>query len=106
MRPGMRLRRLNLDRWRRAGVGCCLAMLWFGALGQEPGEMVTLHLRNGDRLTGVFLCEDTNEVVITTVWSRELSVPADEVVSREAATVEPAPPPPPPPLGPPLPLAI
>src|SRR5262245_16117513 len=101
----MRFRRPNPECWRGALV-CGLALLLFGARAQGPADTVVLHLRNGDRLTGLILCEDTNEVVISTMWVRELSVPVDEIVARESgAPLPPAGPPPPPPLEP-LPVAV
>jgi hypothetical protein len=47
-------------------------------------QTVVLHLRNGDRLAGTIVSQDSNWVVITTSWAKDLVVPADQIASREA----------------------
>lgn len=46
-------------------------------------QTVILHLKNGDRLTGTLVSQDTNRVVLTTSWTKELAVPAEQIQSRE-----------------------
>jgi hypothetical protein len=46
-------------------------------------QNVILHLRNGDRLAGTILSESTNEVRLSTVWSKELVVPVSQIERRE-----------------------
>lgn len=53
-------------------------------------QNTVLHLKNGDRLAGRILSEDTNRVVITTSWITELAIPAKEIERREPATPPPA----------------
>ena len=52
-------------------------------------ENTILHLKNGDRLAGRILSEDTNRVVITTSWITELAIPTNEIERREPATSPP-----------------
>src|SRR5947208_10801232 len=47
------------------------------------GQTIILHLRNGDRLAGTIVSEDTNRVILTTTWIKELAVPLSEIASRE-----------------------
>jgi hypothetical protein len=46
-----------------------------------------LHLKNGDRVAGSILSEDTNHVVISNTWIKELSVPVGQIQSRETVPV-------------------
>jgi len=67
---------------------CCLTVLVFGILCQVRAETIILHLKNGDRLAGTIVREDTNQVFITTTWIKELPVPLDQIVSREKGPPE------------------
>lgn len=49
-------------------------------------ETIILHLRNGDRVAGTILSEDTNSVRISTTWIKELAVPVSAIVQREPVT--------------------
>src|SRR2546427_8085082 len=88
---GVRAADRDLPRRPRVSHWVLLVLLWFAALAQAGAETIILHLKNGDRLTGTIVSEDTNRVVITTRWSKELSVPAVEILSREKAPAEAAP---------------
>ena len=46
-------------------------------------DQTILHLRNGDRVAGSILREDTNAVVLVTEWMPELIVPTRAIVRRE-----------------------
>jgi len=48
-------------------------------------ESVILHLKNGDRIAGEIVSEDTNHVVITTSWAKDLQIPTVEIERREAS---------------------
>jgi hypothetical protein len=55
-------------------------------------EPVTLHLQNGDRLSGFLVSESTNTVVLSNAWSPAVSVPVAAIARRESpAPVAPAP---------------
>jgi putative salt-induced outer membrane protein YdiY len=60
--------------------------LLFGLLlvfaGPGRAETVVLHLRNGDRISGEVISEDSRQTVLATAWSGSLSVPAAQIVSR------------------------
>ena len=56
----------------------CVPSIW--------APSVVLLLKNGDRITGKILSEDTNRVVLATSWSKELVVPLKEVSRREQIT--------------------
>jgi putative salt-induced outer membrane protein YdiY len=53
---------------------------------QAGAKNVILHLRGGDRVTGVLVSENTNTVTISTPWTKELTVPVAEIERREVAT--------------------
>jgi putative salt-induced outer membrane protein YdiY len=60
-------------------------MIWATASWGQPS---VLHLRNGDRVTGLITGEDTNRVVMITPWGNQLLVPIKEIERREAAPAE------------------
>jgi putative salt-induced outer membrane protein YdiY len=61
------------------------------AATRTPGQEVTLHLRNGDRITGFIVSETTNRVVLTNVWSSGLTVPQETILRREPVKAAPLP---------------
>lgn len=58
-------------------------LILFLALGAAPAQTTVLHLQNGDRIAGTIVSEDTNRVVITTTWVKELAVPLGQIARRE-----------------------
>src|SRR2546423_1036996 len=62
-----------------------LTGLWifFALLSPLKAETVVLHLKNGDRIAGTIISEDTNRVVISTTWIKELAIPVFEIKNRE-----------------------
>lgn len=65
-----------------------LLMAWIchGSLFAQP---VILYLRGGDRLTGTIVTQDTNRVVLSTKWSKEMIVPVSEILKREPLAASP-----------------
>ncbi|HWF18195.1 MAG TPA: DUF481 domain-containing protein [Verrucomicrobiae bacterium] len=61
------------------------AVLFNGALAQ--GQNVILHLRNGDRVTGIIVSETTNQLVLSNVWVKELTVPLAQIERRESLPI-------------------
>ena len=59
--------------------------LAFGAL-LARGQNVVLYLHNGDRIAGTIVSEDTNRVVLTTSWIKELAVPLSAIQRCESVT--------------------
>ena len=60
--------------------------LLFLALLDRPSrgaDTVTLLLRNGDRITGTVTSENTNRVVLSTPWIKELGIPTAQISKRE-----------------------
>ena len=57
-------------------------------LGEVRAEKIILHLKNGDRVAGTIVSEDTNRVTITTSWIKELAVPVAQIERREAVPPE------------------
>jgi hypothetical protein len=57
---------------------------------QARAATTVLHLKNGDRIAGTIVSEDTNHVVITTSWIKDLSVPLIQIEKRELLPETPA----------------
>jgi len=76
----MRLKPANDSRIICAGALLLLALLSRPLSGAET---VTLTLRNGDRITGTLTSENTNHVVLSTPWIKELSIPTAQISKRE-----------------------
>src|SRR5260221_4898648 len=74
----------------RVGVAWILLMIWLGFAGVAAAQPVILHLRGGDRLSGTITAEDTNLLVITTMWGKQMVVPTGEILKREPLLAAPA----------------
>jgi putative salt-induced outer membrane protein YdiY len=76
--------RRSLER----AIQLSLGMAGLLALGVQfaRAENVVLLLRNGDRITGTIIAENTNHVVLATGWTKELSVPRSAIQGREPVT--------------------
>jgi hypothetical protein len=59
-----------------------LAFCW-----NARSQQVVLQLKNGDRLTGKIASETTNQVVLTTTWSNNITIPASWITKRETLAV-------------------
>jgi putative salt-induced outer membrane protein YdiY len=81
---GLPFRRLDL---RVSHFAFALLALVALCGGTSRAQQVILHLKNGDRLMGTILREDTNQVVITTSWTKELIVPVAEIDRRETTPI-------------------
>lgn len=56
-------------------------------------QTIALKLRNGDRLSGIIISENTNQVVFSNAWTKQITIPLAEILSREtnaATTTKPA----------------
>jgi len=98
-------RRPSLDPRNRWRPGPLLLLLCLGFCRQAEAVNVVVQLKNGDRITGELLSQETNSVVISTSWARSLVLPISEIGGLRTAdgvSLLKAPPvPPPPPLTPP-----
>ena len=65
--------------------GLALYVILLFALGLRAfaAEPVTFFLKNGDRVTGTIVSEETNRVVIATPWAKEVVIPAVQISRRE-----------------------
>jgi hypothetical protein len=67
-------------------------ILLFGFTAPLGGaQPVTFYLKNGDRITGTISSEDTNRVVLTTPWAKEVILQTGEISRREPTAVAKAP---------------
>ncbi len=58
-------------------------MLQWGLAPSEAAESgVVLELKNGDRLSGLILSENTHRLVLSNAWSAVLTVPASQILKR------------------------
>lgn len=70
----------------------CAALVLLALLTNTlPAEPVILHLKGGDRIAGTILSEGTNSIVIATPWVKELSIPLDQIESRQSVPATTAP---------------
>ncbi len=67
---------LKLVRW-------AVALAVFASVASTRAQHVILHLQNGDRIAGIILSETTNQVTLSTVWIKELTVPVALIERRE-----------------------
>jgi hypothetical protein len=67
-----------------------ILFLLIALCGSARAQQVVLQLKNGDRLTGKIASETTNQVVLTTTWSNNITIPTDLVAKREVVPVAPA----------------
>src|SRR4051812_30006855 len=63
--------------------GIAAALLGLALPAICPADQVMLLLRNGDRITGTITSQDTNRVVLSTPWVKELIVPLSQISKRE-----------------------
>jgi hypothetical protein len=87
----MRLKKSNHDRSHRA-ISCALTLLFVLLANTLRAEPVVFHLKGGDRIAGTVVSESTNSVVIATPWAKELTIPLNQIESREPQVVAAVPP--------------
>ena len=82
--------RLNLDSHFSARLGW--ALLAVGALTAQTAtcETLSLKLRNGDRVTGIVLSENSLRLVLSNAWTTNLTIPIAQIEAREKIVVSPA----------------
>ena len=76
----------NFHRWQRLAFSALLLLVIF-TFGELQAETIILHLKNGDRIAGTIVSEDTNRVLITTAWIKDLAVPLGQIERREKLLV-------------------
>lgn len=82
----MRFKRQNRNRFRKfAGIAIVLNLFFLVATAYS--QVVTFHLRTGERLTGVIISENTNSVSVSNIWTKELSIPLAQIEKRETNVV-------------------
>lgn len=67
-------------------VGAALGCLW--AAGASAQQSI-IHLRNGDRITGVIISESTNSMVLSNALSHSITIPQKSIARRESVTAPP-----------------
>lgn len=67
-------------------VGAALGCLWAACVSAQQS---IIHLRNGDRITGVVLSENTNSMVLSNALSHRIVIPQKSIARREAVTAPP-----------------
>jgi putative salt-induced outer membrane protein YdiY len=68
-----------------------LAAAAFGCLWvtRAAAQQSIIHLRDGDRITGVVISESTNSIVLSNALSHSIVIPQKSVLRREAVTAPP-----------------
>ena len=69
---------------RSRNSGWVWAGLWLaGAVSAfAQAQNISLELKTGDRITGQIVSENTNRLVLSNAWARELSIPLTEILKR------------------------
>lgn len=68
-----------------------LAVSASGQTNKAPAKKYVFELKNGDRLSGTVVIEDSKSIRITTRWNGELVLPKDEIIKRELVAPKPPP---------------
>src|SRR5262245_54218724 len=63
-------------------------LIWLLPWANFAAENVTLQLRNGDRITGSIVSETAQQITLSTVWSKEIIIPIDQILKREIVPAE------------------
>lgn len=83
------LRRINLDLLRyHSGVALLGGVLLLVPPLSRAGTPVVAQLRNGDRLTGELLAQETNHVIIATGWAGTLAIPLNALGGLQTTSGE------------------
>lgn len=70
-------------------AGVCLAILLLACTdGAGAVTNIVLRLSNGDRITGTLVSTNSNQVIVTTSWAGNMSVPAGIITNRELIVVQ------------------
>jgi len=68
---------------RRINNWLALALALAGFVAGARAQDVVIYLRNGDRIAGTIISENTNQVVVSTVWIKEITIPLAQIDRRE-----------------------
>jgi hypothetical protein len=82
----MRFRRPNPELLKNGCLRLAMAGLLFVACSVWS-ETVILHLKNGDSVRGFVVSTNTNQIVLSNSWTKELIVPLAEITRREPVVV-------------------
>jgi len=75
----------SLD-WSHLLIAWLVALRTLSVSGADPASnSVTLHLKNGDQISGVVVGETTNRLTLSNTWANEISVPLDQIARRQAS---------------------
>jgi putative salt-induced outer membrane protein YdiY len=73
---------------KQAVRGSLILLLTAGVFATGAfGQQVTFELKNGDRITGQIISENTNRVVLSNSWARDISIPLADVSKRTVLAV-------------------
>lgn len=78
----------KVSLWSIWFVGLFTCLTCVPGSGAQP---VTIYLKNGDRISGVITSENTNRIVLTNLWSKEITIPLAEISRQERPVVVAAP---------------
>src|ERR1041385_2838300 len=61
-------------------LGVVAGVLAVPSLQAQPS---VIFLKNGDRISGTIISEDTNRITVSNLWSKEIIIPLTDVSRRE-----------------------
>jgi hypothetical protein len=95
LRHAQQQSRIMSQRFSNKAWGCLTALLFLlaslGCVTALRAQPAILFLKNGDRISGVITSENTNRVILTNLWSKEISIPLAEISRREKLILPTAP---------------
>jgi len=71
-----------LSRWRLRAVAALFLLTGLAGVVYADNTVV-FKLKNGDRVTGKIISEDTNQVIVASAWVKQLAIPLSQIVHRE-----------------------
>jgi putative salt-induced outer membrane protein len=73
----------------RSGWLALAFVLLFGFLTREGlrAQPAVVFLKNGDRISGTIISENTNQITLSNLWSKEIIIPLAEVSRREKVAI-------------------
>src|SRR5438093_556443 len=68
-----------------------LGLAWLALTLAGRADEVIFHLRNGDRITGAIISENSSEVILSTAFAGKITLPVSQIEKREKPPVPAAP---------------
>jgi len=64
-------------------LGVVVVLIFLSSAKIFGAETAVFHLRTGEKISGTIISENTNAVVVSNVWAKEISIPLAQIERRE-----------------------